>query len=502
MTPDPEGILTGEPPVAGVDVRRSSTWDISNAPRNYISLIVTQAGSAVFSFTSVWLLTHYLGGEGYGGVVAVIAASQLAQVFVNWTAVAVVRFGVDEFIDTAKIARTFWVRLAALAFNLLIVIAASIWWFPPLSGWLKITPETYWFVLLHLSVTAIWVHLQMSLQAAKMLRLQGVLMMTERLVITSGLIVLLSAGGLSGITAVLCYSTGPLLMICAGVFFLRGYIFNRFSIDGGFLRKLLAYSFPLLPMAVVGYIGSVYVDAIFLASYLSKADLGVYSVAAQVNGVLLQIPTLANTLLLPLFVTLTREEQTTRLQKFFDRILPVLTLAWGLACTMFAFVAAFAIPLVFRSEFKASIIPLWILAVSSGVALPALVGYQALGHSISATKISLWATVCSAAAKAALNFLLIGTLGIVACAWSTVGAFAAAVIVSGFLLQRRVLIRLSWTNIAMVPVVLGGFAVWATSNIWFGLGTTLLATLILSVVLKEAADDVLVFFKNFRSGAA
>jgi len=235
---------------------------------------------------------------------------------------------------------------------------------------------------------------------------------------------------------------------------------------------------------------------------LSKADLGVYSVAAQVNGVLLQIPTLANTLLLPLFVTLTREEQTTRLQKFFDRILPVLTLAWGLACTMFAFVAAFAIPLVFRSEFKASIIPLWILAVSSGVALPALVGYQALGHSISATKISLWATVCSAAAKAALNFLLIGTLGIVACAWSTVGAFAAAVIVSGFLLQRRVLIRLSWTNIAMVPVVLGGFAVWATSNIWFGLGTTVLATLILSVVLKEAADDVLVFFKNFRSGAA
>jgi O-antigen/teichoic acid export membrane protein len=502
VTPDPEGILTGEPPAAGADVRRSSAWDISNAPRNYVSLIVTQAGSAVFSFASVWLLTHYLGGEGYGGVVAVIAASQLAQVLINWTAVAVVRFGVDEFIDTAKIARTFWVRLAALAINLAIVIAASIWWFPPLAGWLKIAPETYWLVVGHLAITAIWVHLQMSLQAAKMLRLQGFMMMIERLLIMLGIIVLLTFADLSSSAAVVCYIAAPLAMIAVGSVVIRKYIFAGFSPDGDFFRKLFAYSLPLLPMAVVGYIGSVYIDAVFISSYLSTADLGVYSVATQVNGVLLQVPTLANTLLLPLFVTLSREEQMERLRKFFDRILPVLTLGWGLACTLFAFAAAFLIPLVFRPEFQASVVPLWILAVSSGVALPALVGYQALGHSISATNISLWATVCSAIAKVAFNILLIGTLGIVACAWSTLAAFAAAVLVSGVLLQRRVLIRLSWTNAAMVPVVLGGLAVWATGNIWLGLAGVLVPTALLGLWLRDAAKDLLVFLDLFPSREA
>jgi O-antigen/teichoic acid export membrane protein len=255
---------------------------------------------------------------------------------------------------------------------------------------------------------------------------------------------------------------------------IRKYIFAGFSPDGDFFRKLFAYSLPLLPMAVVGYIGSVYIDAVFISSYLSTADLGVYSVATQVNGVLLQIPTLANTLLLPLFVTLSREEQMERLRKFFDRILPVLTLGWGLACTLFAFAAAFLIPLVFRPEFQASVVPLWILAVSSGVALPALVGYQALGHSISATNISLWATVCSAIAKVAFNVLL----------------------------KRRVLIRLSWTNAAMVPVVAGGLAVWVTGNIWLGLASVLISTAILGLCLREAASDLLAFFDLFRSREA
>lgn len=484
--------------IAPPSERQSSEWDIRNAPGNYLSLIAFQAGSSIFAFAAVWLITRHLGSDGYGGVVAVIAASQVAQVFVNWTAVAVVRFGVDEFIDTGRIARTFWVRLAALAINLAFVVGASVWWFGPLAGWLKLTPETYWLVLTHILVTAIWVHVQMSLQAAKMLRLQGMLMMIERLVIMLAIIALLAGAGLSPATAVVSYIAAPLVMIVAGIFVLRRLIFGSFSPDGEFLRKLFAYSLPLLPMAVVGYLGSVYVDAVFISSYLSTTDLGTYAVATQINGVLLQVPTLANTLLLPLFVTLSREDQMARLQKFFDRILPVLTLAWGLVCTLFAFVAAFAIPLVFRPEFEASIVPLWILAVSSGVALPALMGYQALGHSISATNISLWATVCSAIVKIGLIVLLIGTLGVIACSWSTVAGFAAAVIVAGLLLRRRVLIRLSWTNAAMLPVVLGGLVVWWTTSVWLGLASVLLITLILGFFLRDAAGDLLAFFDLFR----
>ena len=105
--------------------RQSANWDIQNAPKNYVSLVLTQTGSAFFAFASVWLITKTLGSEGYGGIVAIIAASQIAQVLVNWTSVAVVRFGVDEFIETEKIARTFWLRLFILLPNLLLVLLTA-----------------------------------------------------------------------------------------------------------------------------------------------------------------------------------------------------------------------------------------------------------------------------------------------------------------------------------------------------------------------------------------
>ncbi|HEX3100318.1 MAG TPA: oligosaccharide flippase family protein, partial [Pyrinomonadaceae bacterium] len=132
--------------------RRSSGWDIRNAPKNYASLILFQVGSAALSFGAVWLISRRLGPEGNGAVAAVIAASNVAQILVNWTSVAVVRFGVDEFIETERIARTFWTRLIVLIVNLALALVASRLWFPPLADWLKMSPEAFWLVAVHFGV--------------------------------------------------------------------------------------------------------------------------------------------------------------------------------------------------------------------------------------------------------------------------------------------------------------------------------------------------------------
>jgi O-antigen/teichoic acid export membrane protein len=242
------------------------------------------------------------------------------------------------------------------------------------------------------------------------------------------------------------------------------------------------------------------VDALFISDRLSTSDLGLYSVATQINGVFLQIPTLANTLLLPLFVTLSREDRTRDLKKFFDRVLPSLTLLWGVACTIFAFAAAIAVPMVFRSEFGASVIPLWVLIVSTAVALPSLLGYQAFAHSISATYISLWAVTASAAVKIILNFALVGSIGIVGAAWSTVAACAVAVVVSGILLRKRLVIALPRTLAAMLPAIIGGVVVWSTGNLWFALASGLAAALVLMFWLREAVRELARFFSTRLSG--
>ncbi|HSK71878.1 MAG TPA: oligosaccharide flippase family protein, partial [Pyrinomonadaceae bacterium] len=333
------------------DGRGSSAWDIQNAPKNYAYLVLAQGGSSFFAFASVLLITRLLGSEGYGNVVGILAASQITQVLFNWTGTAVVKFGTEEFIETQKIARTFWLRLFILIPNLLLVIAASEFWFAPLSDWLKISNETLWLVVLHFTASAFWIHIIFSLQGAKMLRLQGVLQMVERFLIFGGLLGFLIIGTLTPLTAALCFAVAPLIMFFIGFFYLRKIVLSRFTIDWHFIRKILAFSLPLLPFLLTWYFSSSYFDAIFLTKFLSLADLGVYTVATQINGIVLQLPTLVNTLLLPFFVTLQKENEFQKTTRYFKHALPTFTLFWGLFCAILAFCSYYLLPLIFGIEF-------------------------------------------------------------------------------------------------------------------------------------------------------
>lgn len=442
--------------------------------------MVYQVGSALLSFGAVWLITRHLGSEGYGGIIAIIAASQVAQILVNWTSVAVVRFGVDEFIETEKIARTFWLRFVVLAANLVLVAALSPFWFPTLADWLKLTPESFWLVMTHFTVTSLWIHVQMSLQGAKMPRVQGFLQMIERLVIFAGIIILTVSARFTPYSVMLCYIAAPAAAMFWGVFELRRYIWARFSVDRAFVRKFVTYSLPLLPFSLVGYFSGSYVDAIFVSKFLSTSDLGIYSVATQINGIALQLPTLANSLLLPLFVTLQRETENQRSFNYFRNVLPTLTLLWGLACTTLAFVAYFAIPLVFGSEFQAATMPLWILLTASGLSAPILFGYSAYSHAVSATYISTAAGVASAISNILLNYLLIPRFGIVGCAWATLFSFVASGLVVVALTRRIERFPFSWMFYSIVPVVLAVCTFSLSYNSFAGFGVCVAATVVIA----------------------
>jgi len=448
VTPD----VNLDSPISG---RQTSAWDIRNAPRNYASLVAYQILSAAFSFATVWLITRHIGSEGYGGIIAIIAASQVAQVFVNWTCTAVVRFGVDEFIDTQKISRTFWVRAIVLFVNLALVAALSYLWFPPLADWLKLDAKSFWLVLAHFAVTAIWIHVQMSLQAAKLPRVQGLLQMIERLLIFAGIFALTAAEILRPLEAMLCYIVAPVAMIVLGFFKLRHFIFTRFDIDREFLRKVLAYSIPLLPFSLVGYFAGSYVDAIFVSKFLSTRDLGIYSLAMQVSGIALQMPTLANALLMPLFVTLLKEAGHERLQNYFRNVLPSVALVWGIVCTALAFVAHLLIPVVFKNEFAASVLPLWILLTASVVAIPVITGYGALSNATLTTYISMWAAILAGIVNIIGNIILIPRYGLAGCAWASFAALFISVFTFAVLLRRSEKIAISWVVTAVLPSVAG-----------------------------------------------
>lgn len=449
--------------------RQSSDWDVKNAPKNYISMAFSQGGSVVFAFASVWLLTRVLGSDGYGTVVAIIAASQVAQVLVNWTSFSMVRFGVDEFVETQKIARTFWVRFSILAVNMVLAVLLAKIWYPPLATWLNFLPETYWLVFAHFGAMALWIHVQVSLQGAKMPKMQGYLLMFERVVILSSLLFSFAVHKLYPMTAILCYIAASLSMTAVGLYMLRSYIWTKFSVDFAFVKKIIVYSLPLLPFTLIGYFSSGYIDAIFVSRFLSIPDLGVYSVAAQMNGILMQPPTLANALLIPLFITLAKENRSDKIKRYFSDVLPTMTLFWSVLCSLAAFVGYYTLQPVFGNEFAQAIIPFGILVAAAAVSFPVLVGYSALSHALSDTYIAMFAAIFSAVTNIILNFVLIPKYGMLGCAWSTVLAYSVSVIAFGVLLRRTGKISISWIVLSLLPAIAGAITFTITGKAYLAL---------------------------------
>lgn len=476
--------------------RQSSDWDVKNAPKNYISLVFSQGGSVIFAFASVWLLTRVLRSDGYGSVVAIIAASQVAQVLVNWTSFSIVRFGVDEFVETQKIARTFWVRFSILIVNMVLAVLAAQIWYPPLATALNFLPETYWLVFAHFCAMAFWIHVQLSLQGAKMAKMQGFLLMIERIIILTLLIVSYGFGKLYPITAIFCYVIASSTMAFVGLIILRHYIWSKFTADFEFYKKIVVYSLPLLPFTLVGYFSSGYIDTVFISKFLSIPDVGVYSVAAQMNGIVMQLPTLANSLLIPLFITLAKENQSGRIQRYFADVLPTMTLFWGALCALAAFVGYYTLQPVFGDEFAKAIEPLWILVAAAAVSFPVLVGYSALSHAVSDTYVSMYAAIFSAAANIILNFLLIPKYGMIGCAWATVLAYSVSVISFALLLRRSQKISLSWIPLSLLPAIAAAITYTFTHTAYWALLACAVSAGLIALMHKTSIIQATQFLRN------
>ncbi len=459
---------------------------------------MAQGGSAVFAFASVWLLTRAIGSEGYGGVVAIIAASQMVQIFVNWTSVSVVRFGVEEFVETGKISGAFWGRSLILLPNLFLILLLSPWWLPLVSHWLKLPPETHWLLLVHFTVTVVWLHVQQGLQGAKLPRWHGMLGAVERVLVFAILLSLFAFGGLTWINALWGYISAAGVMVLIGIWRLSPFLSFRFNADLSQLRSIILFSLPLIPFSIVGYLSGSYIDAIFILQYLSKAELGIYSVATQINGLTLQLPTLANALLIPLFVTLQTENKSHKKNAFFKEVLPSLTLGWGAFCTLMAFGGYFAIPLIFGRDFSGSVAPLWILFAASTTAFPVLAGFSAQSNSTSATYIAMIAAIASSAANVAADFLLIPSFGMEGCAWATVITFFVGTSCFVTILKIKQQIPVSWLFMAMLPGLSGAVCFSLSGNPWLSLLVCAVITILVIYLQFSSLKDTYYFIKGLR----
>jgi O-antigen/teichoic acid export membrane protein len=480
------------------DERRTANWDLSNAFGNYATLAVSQIAVAFFSFASVTLCTRTLGAEGYGGIIAIIAASSVAQIFVNWTCVGLARFGVEEFVESGNISKSFWARTIIFLPNTLIFLVFSLAWFPLLANWLKLPSEAFWLVILHFIITTCWLHVQHAFQGAKLPKLQGSFLAFERVLIFATLLVLAFTGNLTWISAVWAYIVPPFLMTVIGLWQIRKLFSWKFEFDRKMMRKMLKYAVPLIPFSIIGYLSTSYLDAIFISQYLDKTELGIYTVAYQINGILMQFPLLAGSLLMPMFVTFQSNKQSDIIQKYLTDVLPLLTLIWGLACIFTAILGMFLIPSIFGNQVAAASSILWVLVISATLSFPSFVGYVPYVHQISATYIGTPMAVGAALTNLIANYLLIPRYGLVGCAWATVLSVAASLLVVFALVHLRHSLKHRWTLQSTLPTIaVCGYYSWS-NNLSISLLIGLILLIVLVIIYRQTCRTAIELLFNYR----
>jgi O-antigen/teichoic acid export membrane protein len=477
------------PPLTADDERRSSDWDFQKGPRNYLTLVVAQGSGTAASVVSTWLATQALGPAGYGAVAAILAVSHCAlQVAVHWTSTSLARYGCVEFVETGRVARAFWTRLLLLLPNLLLALGTAVWWLPLLAGWLRIPSGAYPLVLSHFLVAALWVHVQQTLQAAKLPHVLGVLFAAERVLLVVGLLALVSTGPVSPSTIVLAYIVAAVAACASGLWRLRPLLSPGVSIDHGLLAEMVRFSLPLIPQSIIGYLTTQYLDAFFISRYLPASDLGVYWVAYQLAGVTMQLPLLAGWLLFPLFVTHHVGEQEHRTLRFLRDVLPLLTLGWSAACVVAAVLGGYLVPLVFGPQYVAVSDLLWPLMLTSALAAPALLAYIPISNVKAATYVQAAMAITAAVVNVALNLLLIPSFGLIGCAWATATAHAAGLLVGAHLVHRLVPSSRGWTMPATIPAFLAtGCAALVGGDALGVMGITILASGVIVVLYRKAA---------------
>lgn len=446
--------------------RRSAAWDIIAGPRNYLTLVLTQVFGSLAALVTVWLLSHLLGTTGYGQIAAIIAAAYLIGTgALNWSAMSLSRIGCEEFVQTGRITKTFWARTFILILSWLLILASMPFWLQPISIWLHLTHEAQVLLFVYLAAVSLWGHVQYALQGAKLQSLMGQLMAAERaLILTGALILAINGGSLRG--AILAYVVGAATAALIGIWRLRHLIGRPVIPDLPVLKKIFLFSLPLIPHSLVGYFSTNYLDAWFILRHLTASDLGIYSIAYQLAGTVMQLPVLVGTLLLPMFTTLEVTRDDERSQEYLRDILPILSLSWALAGTIMAGALVFLLPLIFGAQFTATARLMWPLMAASVIAGPMSMGYVPLLNAKSTTGALAVSATAAAATNVLLNSLLIPRWGLLGCAWATVGSYLVSLSLAGYLLWRWCGLNGGQAFKSTLPLIIGaGFAA-LTGNNW------------------------------------
>lgn len=447
------------------DSRQTISWDKSNFITNYGFNLFTQFGAAFISFFTIWWITKYCSLNILAIIVAIIAGSQTIALFTNWTLVAVSNLGMVEFIETYKISKTFSARSVILTINILIVLFFFSFKSGSLIALLKIPMEAGKFLLLHFVLTVILTHLVGGFQAVKLVRMQGLLLFFEKLLALSLILITAFFKPLTWEVVMSIYLFTTLIIISVASILLYKYFDFGFEISH--IRKVVNFSLPLLPYSATAFLTTNYLDTFFIAKYLPQTDVAVYSIAYQFYGLWMQLPTILNGLILPIFITLALSNNFNRINHFIENHLGIVVLFWTLLSTLLAFLLTLILPYLFNINHSQLNLIIFSFIMGTTLALPNLVAFSPYLLAKKILFFSFPLSLITAVCNLFGNNYLIPKFGLIGCTYATVLSSTASLIASCLFMYFYLKIKVHKLLYSFFPMLFGmAMCCFADNTLW------------------------------------
>lgn len=425
---------------------KDSFWD-------YSSLLIFNVLAMAVGFGTMILMTRSLGTAGFGTFNMVLLIVNLAYTFsVNWTNAAMLRFGKEEHVRTGRLNTVFWSRSAVvaamivLAFSILAVCKNLI------THYVGINTHVFLLIPALILILGFSDYIKFLFQAVRGLRQYALVIFLEKVFVFILLIAVWFFVRGNRLPAVLAaYSMGFLLapIIMAARF--PGRTLMPVSVDRDTARKIVNFSFFILLGSIGTYITN-WVDLMVIDRCMSRADVGVYSLAYRIMTSVQQFSMLAIPLTLPMIIALRTQGNIDTIKRYLLRFVPQGIFFWSLILSVGLIACRPLLPLLFGSTYTPALLPLYLLFIALGMNL------LACFHSCMITSYDLIkpyeiVIIVSGVLNLVLDFVLVPRIGISGAAVATLCVFAINGVASQ-VLANRVHHTFSWRQIAPVAPII------------------------------------------------
>ena len=421
--------------------RLTRTW------RSFLALGAGNYGAMVVGLATNVVLARRLGAEQYGRLTLLLMASQvLLLVAVSWSHVGFVRFGAREFASKGAVTETLSTRLGIVLPAAAVGAIAMALARQPLAAYLGIPQGGVWLILVNFVAGCALSIIGAVFQARDQMARYGACLFLDKAVMLLFVVALpvMWTGNPSAVLA--CYAASSLSVAIWGVSVVGARRLRPAFPPGAAYRHMVLFSAPLLLISWAGLFGTNWFDLVILKWYVPMAEVGTYSLATQLAGVVQQVAVIFSTLLVPQLSVMVAEGQDARVRTFVERVLPYWVLGTSVLFSLVLLGARAGVPLVFGQAYTGAVPVLALLMVAS-CAFALFSACSPLVSAYGSTWVLSGIGLVSVAVNVALDLLLIPRFGINGAALATILAYSASAVLVLIFVQKKTggrVLRLGW----------------------------------------------------------